>query len=144
MKKAFCTFGWKQWLCLNHLVWEFFKKLTFKNNTKQNLKTFYLKFQTEFKHPEELHSIFFKSSLFLTRYTYVDPQQGNLPPTNLLLFKGFLVSKNQQCSGKILDSLFFVSFVSKRRESSEKWTFCTFGRKQCFCLNSLRQELLGI
>ena len=144
MKKAFCTFGWKQWLCLNHLVWEFFKKLTFKNNRKQNFKTFYLKFQTEFKHPEELHSTFFKTALFFTRYTYIDPQHGILPPKNLLLFEGFHVLRNWQCSGKILDLLFSVYFVSKRRDSSEKWTFSTSRRKQCFCLNSLRQELLGI
>ena len=38
----------------------------------------------------------------------------------------------------------FCLFPSKRRESSKKWPFCTFGRKQCFCLNYLPQELIGI
>ena len=36
---------------------------------------------------------------------------------------------------------FFVYFVSNWRETSEKRPFCSLGRKQCLCLNHLRQEL---
>ena len=64
--------------------------------------------------------------------TYVDPWQGTLPTTNLLLFKGFDVSKNWQCHGKILGLLLFVYFISKWKESSENCPFAILEESNTF------------
>ena len=64
-------------------------------------------------------------------------ERGLHPIQLRLLLKGFQVSKNWQCTGKILGLFFLVCFVLKWKEISETIPFCTFGSKQCVCLNYL-------
>ena len=99
-KSPFCTFGKNQWLCLNHWFGNSLKNLTFKINKKQNFEILYLKFYAEVKHTEEFNSLFFETSWFFATSNYIDPWQRTLPPTNILLFKDFNISKNWQCCGK--------------------------------------------
>ena len=79
------TFGQKQCLCLTYSVLQCFEKLTSKRNKKHNFNRSYFKTETNLESRlsfQEVHLIFFKTTLFSVRSTHVGSRQHVPPPTD--------------------------------------------------------------